>query len=53
MRADSGQHRQQDKSESRDKREIRENQRNSMRMYLEVLSSFDLIITSTSDSECV
>ena len=32
----------------------RENQRNSMRIDLEVLNSFDLIITtSASDSECV
>ena len=33
---------------------VRENQRISMRIDLEVLSSFDFVITtSTSDSECV
>ena len=31
----------------------RENKRMSMRIDLEVLSSFDFIITSTSDSECM
>ena len=32
---------------------VRENQRISMRTSLEVLNSFDLIITCTSDIECV
>ena len=37
-----------------ERKPVRENQRMSMRIDLEVLSSFDFIITtSTSDSECV